>query len=150
MPAGVATASDEAGMGVPGPTSDRPGVPRRGGAGGTLELLRSGDGVRRAASWRVRRGPTRRLGETTRRTRLELDDPFGHANADDSTAALPHTPHSTWSRVGSRGPILSKVNTLTYRISTSASWYFDALQKIRERRQCISDGYDLCMIIKMC
>ena len=52
--------------------------------GGTLELLRSGDGVRRAASWRVRRkprareaGPTRRLGEMTRRTRLELDDPLG-------------------------------------------------------------------------
>ena len=52
--------------------------------GETLELLRSGDGVRRAASWRVRRkprareaGPTRRLGEMTRRTRLELDDPLG-------------------------------------------------------------------------
>ena len=59
--------------------------------GGTLELLRSGDGVRRAASWRVRRkprareaGPTRRLGEMTRRTRLELDDPFGRVNVDDS------------------------------------------------------------------
>ena len=85
MPAGVAAASDEAGRGVPGPTTDRLGVPRRGGAGGgTLELLRSGDGVRRAASWRVRRkprageaGPTRRLGEMTRRTRLELDDPLG-------------------------------------------------------------------------
>ena len=52
--------------------------------GETLELLRSGDGVRRAASWRVRRkprageaGPTRRLGKMTRRTRLELDDPLG-------------------------------------------------------------------------
>ena len=84
MPAGVAAASDEAGRGVPGPTTDRLGVPRRGGAGGALELLRSGDGVRRAASWRVRRkprageaGPTRRLGEMTRRTRLELDDPLG-------------------------------------------------------------------------
>ena len=84
MPACVAAASDEAGMGVTGPTSDRPGVPRRGGVGWTLELLRSGDGVRRAASWRVRRkprareaGPTRRLGEMTRRTRLELDDPLG-------------------------------------------------------------------------
>jgi hypothetical protein len=95
MPARVAAASDEAGRGVPRPTADRPGVPRRGGAGGTLELLRSGDGVRRAASWRVRReprakeaSPTRRLGETTRRTRLELDDPFGRVNVDDSAAAL--------------------------------------------------------------
>ena len=95
MPAGVATASDEAGRGVPGPTTDRLGVPRRGGAGGTLELLRSGDGVRRAASWRVRReprakeaGPTRRLGETTRRTRLELDDPFGRVNVDDSVSGF--------------------------------------------------------------
>ena len=85
MPAGVAAASNEAGRGVPGPTTGRPGVPRRGQAEGrTLELLRSGDGVRRAASWRVRRkprageaGPTRRLGEMTRRTRLELDDPLG-------------------------------------------------------------------------
>ena len=62
---------------------------------GTLELLRSGDGVRRAASWRVRReprakeaGPTRRLGETTRRTRLELDDPFGRVNVDDSVSGF--------------------------------------------------------------
>ena len=47
----------------------------------------------------------------TRRTRLELDDPFGRVNVDDSAAALPHTPHSTWSRVGSRGLISSKVNT---------------------------------------
>ena len=91
MPAGIAAASDEAGRGVLGPTTDRLGVPRRGGAGGTLELLRSGDGVRRAASWRVRRKPrageacpTRRLGEMTRRTRLELDDPFGRVNVDDS------------------------------------------------------------------
>ena len=89
-----------------------------GRSGGTLELLRSGDNVRRAASWRVRReprakeaGPTRRLGETTRRMRLELDDPFGRVNVDDSVAALPHTPHRTRSRVGSRGLILSKVNT---------------------------------------
>jgi hypothetical protein len=120
MPAGVAAESDEAGRGVPGPTSDRPGVPRRGGAGGggMLELLRSGDGVRRAASWRVQREPrakeagsTWRLGETTRRTRLELDDPFGRVNVDDSAAALPHTPQRTWSRVGPRGPTLSKVNT---------------------------------------
>jgi hypothetical protein len=57
MPVGVAAASDESGRRVPGPTPDRPGVSRRGGAGGTLELLRSGDGVRRAASWRVRREP---------------------------------------------------------------------------------------------
>ena len=117
MRAGVAAASDEADMGVPEPTTDWPGVPRRGGAGGTVELLRSGDGVGRAASWRVWREPrakeaysTRRLGET-RRTRLELDDPFGRVNVDDSVAALPHTPHRTWSRVGSRGSILSKVNT---------------------------------------
>jgi hypothetical protein len=34
MPAGVAAASDEAGRGVPGPTTCRPEVPRRGGAGG--------------------------------------------------------------------------------------------------------------------
>ena len=47
----------------------------------------------------------------TRRTRLELDDPFGRVNVDDSAAALPHTPQRTWSRVGSRGPTLSKVNT---------------------------------------
>ena len=94
MPAGVATASDEAGRGVPGPTTDRSGVSRRGGVGGTLELLRSGDGVRRAASWRVWREPwakeacpTRRLGQT-RRTRLELDDPFERVNVDDSVAAL--------------------------------------------------------------
>ena len=91
MPAGVAAASDETGRGVPGPTTGRPGVPRRGGAGGTLELLRSGDGARRAASWRVRRkprakeaGPTRRLGET-RRTRLELDEPFGVLGVSMST-----------------------------------------------------------------
>jgi hypothetical protein len=73
-----------------------------------------GDGARRAASWRVRRkprakeaGPTRRLGET-RRTRLELDEPFGvlgRVNVDDSVAAVPHTPHRTRSRVGSRGPV---------------------------------------------
>jgi hypothetical protein len=118
MPASVAAAIDKAGMGVPVPTTDRPGVPRRGGAGGTLELLRSGEGVRRTAFFRVRREPrakeatpTRRLGETMRRTRLALDDPFGRVIVDDSTIALPHTPHSTWGRVGSRGPILSKVNT---------------------------------------
>jgi hypothetical protein len=84
--------------------------------GGALELLRSGDGVRRAASWACgesrgrRKQVRRRLGET-RRTRLELDDPFGRVNVDDSVAALPHTPHRTRSRVGSRGPKLSKVNT---------------------------------------
>ena len=33
MPAGVAVASDETGRGVPGPTTGRPGVPRRGGVG---------------------------------------------------------------------------------------------------------------------
>jgi hypothetical protein len=100
MPAGVAAASDEAGRGVPGPTTGRPGVPRRGGVGGgTLELLRSGDGVRRAASWRVRRkprareaGPTRRLGEMMRRTRLELDVPLGRVNVDDSVSGfITHT-----------------------------------------------------------
>ena len=49
----------------------------------TPELLRSGIGVGRAASWSVWRelrakeaGPTRRLGETGR-TRLELDDSSG-------------------------------------------------------------------------
>jgi hypothetical protein len=80
-------------------------------------MRRSGDGVEWAASWRVWREPrarevglTRRLGET-RRTHLELDDPFGRVNIDDSVAAVPHTPHRTWSRVGSRGPILSKDNT---------------------------------------
>ena len=59
--------------------------------GGTLELLRSSDSVRGAASWRVRRmprareaSPTRRLGEMTRRTRLELDVPFWRVNVDDS------------------------------------------------------------------
>ena len=35
-------------------------------------------------------GPTRRLGET-RGTRLELDDPFGRVNVDDSVADVPHT-----------------------------------------------------------
>jgi hypothetical protein len=118
MPVGLAAASDEAGRRVPGPTTDRPGSFRRVGAGGGKpELRRSGDGVGRAGSWRVRREPrareaglTRRLGEK-RRTRLELDDPFGRVNVDDSVAAIPNTPHRTWSRVGSRGPILSKVNT---------------------------------------
>jgi hypothetical protein len=71
MPAGVAAASDEAGRGVPGPTADRPGVPRRGGAGRTLELLRSSDGVRRIASCRVRREPRAKEGDT-RRTALSL------------------------------------------------------------------------------
>ena len=33
MPAGVAAASDETGRGVPGPTTGRPGVLRRGGVG---------------------------------------------------------------------------------------------------------------------
>ena len=74
------------GGGGPGPKKEGGGGPGGGGGGGggALELLRSGDGVRRAASWRVRRmprareaGPTRRLGEMTRRTRLELDDPLG-------------------------------------------------------------------------
>ena len=85
--------------------------------GGKLELRQSGDGVEQAASWRVWREPRargaglmRRLGETIR-TRLELDDTFGRGNADDSVAAVPHTPHHTWSRVGSRGPKLSKVST---------------------------------------
>jgi len=98
MPSGIAAASDEAGRRVPGPASDRPGVSRRGGAGGTLELLRSGDGARRAASSRVWReprakeaSPTRRLGETTKRTRLELDDPFGRVNVDDSAERLYRT-----------------------------------------------------------
>ena len=57
--------------------------PRRGGAEEKLELRWRGDGMGRAASWRVRgqpwakeAGQTRRLGET-RRTRLELDDPLG-------------------------------------------------------------------------
>ena len=52
--------------------------------GWELELRWSGDGVEWAASRRVRREPrargagaTRRLGETTRRTRLELHDPLG-------------------------------------------------------------------------
>ena len=84
MPGGVAVASDEVGKRVSGPTTYRPGVFRLGGVGrGKLELRRSGDGVGRAAFWRVWREPhareagsTRRLGET-RRTRLELDDPLG-------------------------------------------------------------------------
>jgi hypothetical protein len=51
--------------------------------GGKPELRRSGDGVGRAASWRIRgeslareASSTRRLGET-RRTRLELNNPLG-------------------------------------------------------------------------
>ena len=42
MPAGVAAASDKAGTRVPGPTTDRPGVSRHGGA---EEGSRSCDGA---------------------------------------------------------------------------------------------------------
>jgi hypothetical protein len=56
---------------------------RGGGGGGKPELRRSGDGMGRAVSSRVRREPrareaglTRMLGET-RRTRLELNNPLG-------------------------------------------------------------------------
>jgi hypothetical protein len=64
-----------------------------------VERLRSRDGVGRAAAGRQRpnprawaAGPTRRLGEMTRRTRLELDDPFGRVNVDDSVSGI--TTHS--------------------------------------------------------
>jgi hypothetical protein len=75
MPAGVALARDEAGRIVPGPTSDRPGVSRWEGAGGTLELLRSGYGVWRAASWRVRREPRAKEAGPTEAWRDEENAP---------------------------------------------------------------------------
>ena len=63
MPDGVAAASDETGRGVPGPTTGRPGVPRRGGVGaagaevtatvgtGTGREHRAGEGASWSQSW---------------------------------------------------------------------------------------------------
>ena len=120
MPASVAVASDEASKRVPGPTTDRPGVSRRGGAGG--EGSRSCDGA--ATAWNGMhpgscgesrgRGKQVRRGGLARRRGERASSWTTHLGVSMSTivlAALPHTPQRTWSRVGSRGPILSKVNT---------------------------------------
>ena len=70
MPAGVAAVSDEAGRGVPGPTTDRPGVPSRGG-----EEEKPPDDVRKAralAPMVEERPKLRRSSGGMRRTALSL------------------------------------------------------------------------------
>ena len=90
MPAGVAAASDEAGRGVPGPTTDRLGVPRRGGAGGDAGA---------AAKWRRREEgcllarAAKAAGEGSRfdveawrdeKNAPRVGRPIGRVNVDDS------------------------------------------------------------------
>jgi hypothetical protein len=61
-------------------------------------LPRGACGESRGRGKQVRRGGLARRGE---RASSDVDD-----SVDDSVAAVPHTPHHTKSRVGSRGPVL--------------------------------------------
>ena len=99
MPAGVAVASDEACRGVPGPTTDRPGVPRRGGAGGegagaATERRRRGAGCFPARAARAAGEGSRCDAEAWRddeENAPRVARPIGRVNVDDSVAAIPHT-----------------------------------------------------------
>jgi hypothetical protein len=116
--------NDEADTRVPWPTTDRPGVFRRGGVGGreagaTTEWRWRGTGcvLARAAravgegsgldaeAWRDKENAPR------------VGRPIGRINVDDIVADVPHTLHHTRSRVGSRGSVFC----LKYLIHSSVS-----------------------------
>ena len=85
MPAGVDAASDKAGRRVPGPTTDRPGVSRRGGVG---EGSRSCDGV---ATARGGSGGKAVIAAKQRRCEVGCSlaraaDPAGEGNRSDAEA----------------------------------------------------------------
>ena len=113
MPAGVAAASDEAGRGVPGPTTDRPGVPSRGGeeekppddvrkaralapmVEERPKLRRSSGGMRRTAlslgargEIRGRRSPSRSDAEAWRDEANELKEPWPRLDGGACMAAI--------------------------------------------------------------
>jgi hypothetical protein len=53
-----------------------------------------------------------------------VERPIGRVNVDDCVAAVPHTPHRTKGRVGSRGPTLVVTNTplRSYRTYRLPKW----------------------------
>ena len=102
MPAGVAAASDETGRGVPGPTTGRPGVPRRGGVGAA------------GAAGRRRRGRGR--GGTTEPAKALCRDRSWHQPPTGGWMLSPHQPPTGgWTGLAVRGWKRRRVDAATER-----------------------------------